>query len=161
MHSINGYKKLRHWIFPRTVKIADPGLNSDVTIRLHRKRPATSHKNRCDGCRIPSGTIGFGFDRLDPTRWLDAMNVMKRKISFCESGAEQDEAALLPTFRAGHDVRRYFSDCLPDGATARAPESDVDTRVQSGVAGGIWLGRTLRAITRHGQAQRAELRGSR
>jgi len=75
------------------------------------------------------------------------MNLMKRKISFCESGAEQDEAALLPTFRAGHcALRRYFCDCLPDGATAQAPESDINTRSQSGLVGGRWLGRTLRAI---------------
>ena len=59
------------------------------------------------------------------------MDLMERKVSFGEAETELDEAAISSTYRAGGGFidgnLRYG---LPDLATARAAQSDVNTTVQ-------------------------------
>jgi hypothetical protein len=74
------------------------------------------------------------------------VNLMKRKISRCEPGAEQDEGTLLATFRACYESLRWkLCDDLTDRATTWASEGKIDTWAQSGLADRRWL-RRLTAI---------------
>jgi hypothetical protein len=78
-----------------------------------------------------SGVVVGFITTVIPDGLLGGTNFMKRKRPPGESGAEQYKSAASTTFRADSDCGvGKNSECLPEIATVRAKQSDINAREQ-------------------------------